>query len=218
VLADLQHDLAREVADGLPTAIAVHCDVTKSEDTRLLAAAAIEAFGRVDILINNAGGAMFHHQSFWELSEEHWDLIVDVNLKSAWLCALAMLPAMRQQGRGKIVNIASIAALVGNSGRVAYAASKGGVISLTRAMARELGPFGITVNAVAPGLIEMPHPHVSYTPEVFAQMKESRLAVQQIKRTGQPDDIANAVLFFASRESDFITGQLLPVDGGTAFN
>jgi 3-oxoacyl-[acyl-carrier protein] reductase len=218
VLADIQLELATEVADSLDSAIAVQCDVSVADDTERVAASALETFGRIDILVNNAGGALFEPKPLDELSEEEWDKVVDVNLKGTWLCTRAVVPAMREAGRGKIVNIGSISPLLGNPGRAAYAASKGGVVGLTHTMARELGPFGITVNCVAPGLIEIPHPKSAYSPAEFERMKARRLEVQPVKRLGQMDDVSNAVLFFASAESDFVTGQLLPVDGGTVLH
>jgi 3-oxoacyl-[acyl-carrier protein] reductase len=218
VLADIQLELATEVADSLQNAIAVRCDVSVAGDAERAAHRALEAFGRIDILVNNAGGALFAPKPLDELSEEDWDKIVDINLKGMWLCTKAVVPAMRAAGRGKIINIGSISPLLGNPGRVAYAASKGGVVGLTHTMARELGQFGITVNCVAPGLIVIPHPKSAYSPEEFERMKARRLEVQSVKRLGQMDDVSNAVLFFASAESDFVTGQLLPVDGGTVLH
>ncbi|HEY1518019.1 MAG TPA: SDR family NAD(P)-dependent oxidoreductase [Solirubrobacteraceae bacterium] len=218
VLADIQFELATAVADSLANAIAVECDVSCASDTERVAARALEAFGRIDILVNNAGGALIAPKPLDELSEEDWDKIVDVNLKGMWLCTKAVLPAMRDAGRGRIVNIGSISPMLGNPGRAAYAAAKGGVVGLTRTMARELGSFGITVNCVAPGLIEIPHPKSAYSPAEFERMKARRLEVQAVKRLGQMDDVSDAVLFFASTESDFVTGQLLPVDGGTVLH
>jgi len=218
VLADIQLDLATTVAESLTDAIAVRCDVSSAADAEHVAASALETYGRIDVLVNNAGGALSPPTPLDQLSEQDWDKIVDVNLKGIWLCSKAVLPAMREAGRGKIVNIGSISPLLGNPGRAAYAASKGGVIGLTHTMARELGPFGITVNCVAPGLIEVPHPKTAYSPEELERMKARRLEVQSVKRFGQMDDVSDAVLFFASAESDFVTGQLLPVDGGTVLH
>jgi len=218
VLADRQVDLAQEVADTLPEAIVVECDVSRAADVGRVAAAALDTFGRIDILVNNAGGSFIPPVAVWEMDEADWDRIVEPNLKGLWLASRAVIPAMQEAGRGKIVNIASAGALAGTPGRSAYIASKGGVVSLTRTMAGELGPFGITVNAVAPGLIEIPHPKTSYSAEDFETMKVLGLQKQPIKRIGQMDDVSDAVLFFASSESDFVTGQLLVVDGGTLYH
>jgi NAD(P)-dependent dehydrogenase (short-subunit alcohol dehydrogenase family) len=217
VVVDIQDALARSVAASLPEAIAVHCDVTSEADTLRMAEAALAAFGRIDILVNNAGGSLFSPRPFWELPEPDWNQIVDVNLKGQWLCIRAVLDTMRSAGRGRIVNIASMAAVRGSSGRAAYAAAKGGVVSFTRTLAVELGPFGITVNCVAPGYIEIPHPKTAYTDEQRAAMRANRLAIQPIRRLGEMDDVSNAVLFFASPENDFITGELLAVDGGANY-
>src|SRR5579884_4423112 len=124
VLADIQLELATEVAGSLTDAIAVRCDVSNADDVERMAARALEAFGRIDILINNAGGALSPPAPLDELSEADWDKIVDVNLKGIWLCTKAVLPAMRDAGRGKIVNIGSISPMLGNPGRAAYAASR----------------------------------------------------------------------------------------------
>jgi 3-oxoacyl-[acyl-carrier protein] reductase len=217
VLADLQEEMAKEVAAELPDARPVRCDVTDIEDTQRLVDTTLDAYGRVDILVNNAGGSLIHPVPLWEMAETDWDKIVTVNLKGLWLVSRAVVPAMRDAGRGKIVNIASAGALLGTLGRAAYVASKGGVVSLTRTMAGELGPLGITVNTVAPGLVEIPHPKTSYSDADFEKMKVGALQVQPIKKIGTMDDVSNAVLFLASAESDFMTGQLLVVDGGRAF-
>jgi NAD(P)-dependent dehydrogenase (short-subunit alcohol dehydrogenase family) len=214
VLADVLEDRVKETAASLPGAIAVRCDVSKPADTERLAAEAVKAFGRIDILVNNAGGAINAARPFWELSEPDWDTIIDVNLKGTWNCTRAVLPSMRAAGRGKIVNISSTAALRAVEGRGAYGASKGGVVSLTYTMASELGPFGITVNAVAPGLVEVPHPKKTFTAAEYAVMKEGAIKSQPIKRVCTMDDISDAVLFLVSSESDFVTGQVLAVNGG----
>jgi 3-oxoacyl-[acyl-carrier protein] reductase len=215
VVADLQGDLAEEVAAELPEAIAVRCDVSDAADTERMAAEAVSAFGQIDILVNNAGGALFPERPFWEIGEADWDRTLNLNLKGLWLCTCAVLPSMRQSGRGKVVNIASTAAVQAIWGRAAYGASKGAVVALTKTMACEVGPFGITVNAVAPGLVEVPHPKKSFSPEDYERMKAQALESQAIKRVSQMDDISDAVLFFASSESDLITGQLMVVNGGS---
>ncbi len=218
VLADVREEKVKETAATLPDAIAVTCDVRSAADVDALAAAALDAYGRIDILINNAGGAIVAVKSVWEVDESDWDKIVEINLKGMWLCSKAVFPTMRDNGRGKIVNIASTAGLSAVAGRAAYAAAKGGVISATRTMAAELGPFGITVNAIAPGYVEVPHPKETYSFEDAERMKAGTIMSQAIKRVGTMDDMADVALFFASRASDFVTGQVLAVNGGNLFH
>lgn len=219
VFADLQEDLAHEVADVLPgPTLVVRCDVGRADDTERLAAMTLQEFGSIDILVNNAGGSLIPPVPVWELPETDWDRILTANLKGLWLTTKAAIPAMKAKGRGKVVNISSAGVLSGTPGRAAYVASKGGIMTLTRSMAGELGPLGITVNTVAPGMIEIPHPKTSYSADDFERMKVRGLQIQPIKRIGQMDDVSNAVLFFASAESDFVTGQMLVVDGGASYH
>jgi len=218
VLADVRAEMVKETAATLPDAIAVTCDVSSSADVDAMAAAALEAYGRIDILINNAGGAIVAIKSVWDVDESDWDKIIEINLKGMWLCSKAVFPSMRDTGRGKIVNIASTAGLSSVPGRAAYSAAKGGVISATRTMATELGPFGITVNAIAPGYVEVPHPKETYTAEDAERMKAGTIMSQAIKRVGTMEDMADVALFFASHASDFVTGQVLAVNGGNLFH
>jgi NAD(P)-dependent dehydrogenase (short-subunit alcohol dehydrogenase family) len=218
VLADVRAELVEKTASNLPDAISVVCDVSSASDVDAMVAAALDAYGRIDILVNNAGGAIIAAKPVWEIDESDWDTIVDINLKGMWLCSKAAFPAMRDNGRGKIVNIASTAALSAVGGRAPYAAAKGGVVAATHTMAAELGPFGITVNAIAPGYVEVPHPKETYTAEEAEMMKQGSIGSQAIKRVGTMDDMADVVLFFASRASDFVTGQVLAVNGGNLFH
>lgn len=214
VLCDILDEMAAETAASLPDAISVKCDVSNADDVARVVEAALDAYGRIDILVNNAGGAIGSAKPFWDLPEDEWNTIIDVNLKGSWYFTKAVLPAMRQQGRGKIVNIVSTAALRSVPGRGAYGAAKGGVQSFTYTMASEIGPFGITINSVAPGLVEVPHPKKTFTAEDYEKMKEGAIRSQPIKRVCNMNDISDAVLFLASAESDFITGQTLAVNGG----
>jgi NAD(P)-dependent dehydrogenase (short-subunit alcohol dehydrogenase family) len=214
VLCDILEDMVAEAAATLPEAISIKCDVSNPDDVARMVEVALAAFGRIDILINNAGGAIASAKSFWDVPDDEWNTIIDVNLKGAWLCTKAVLPAMREAGRGKVVNVTSTAALRAVPGRGVYGAAKGGVVSLTYTMANEVGPFGITVNSVAPGLVEVPHPKQTFTAEAYELMKAEAIAAQPIKRVCHMDDISDAVLFLASAESDFITGQTLAVNGG----
>jgi len=218
VLADLQEDMAAEVAAALPDAIAVRCDVSDNSETERMAAMTLERYGRIDIIVNNAGGSLVPPVPVWQMPEADWDRIIAANLKGVWLATRAVVPAMIEQGRGKIVNISSAGVFSGTPGRAAYIASKGGIASLTRTMAGELGPHGITVNTVAPGMIEIPHPKTSYSAQDWENMKTRGMQIQAIKRIGQMDDVSSAVLFFASAESDFVTGQLMVVDGGVSYH
>lgn len=209
VLADLDEAanygsaLAIEEQTGSRT-FAVRCDVSKKEDVDALVSAAVEKFGRVDILVNNAG--IFPFKSFAEMTEADWDKVMDVNLKGVFMLSQAAAKVMPDGG--KIVTISSIASLVGFEGLTHYCASKGGVNGWTRALALELAPRKINVNVVAPGAIN--------TPGATMTEEQQRNIMPQIpwKRAGQPEDIAHAVVFLASPGADYITGQVLVVDGG----
>ncbi|MDH3300699.1 MAG: glucose 1-dehydrogenase [Acidimicrobiia bacterium] len=186
--------------------VGVTADVSVAEGAEALVAGAVDAFGRVDILVNNVGIARDKYLS--KMSEEDWDDVLRVNLKSQFLCCRAVSPLMMEQGHGRIVNVSSRAWL-GGSGQANYAASKGAVVSLTRTLALEMARFGVTANCVAPALVDTP---------LFRGLKEEvqeRLAkTVPMGRVGTPEDIGNAVLFLASDESSYITGQTLYVCGG----
>ncbi|MDH3294859.1 MAG: glucose 1-dehydrogenase [Acidimicrobiia bacterium] len=184
----------------------VTADVSVADGADALVAGAVEAFDRVDILVNNVGIARDKYLS--KMSEEDWDDVLRVNLKSQFLCCRAVSPLMMEQGYGRIVNVSSRAWL-GGSGQANYAASKGAVVSLTRTLALEMAKFGVTANCVAPALVDTP---------LFRGLKEEvqeRLAkTVPMGRVGTPEDIGNAVLFLASEESSYVTGQTLYVCGG----
>jgi NAD(P)-dependent dehydrogenase (short-subunit alcohol dehydrogenase family) len=196
---------------------ASHLDVTDPTSVRDFVQRAAASLGDIDILVNNAAisGAL-RLEPFTEISTELWDRVMAVNVRGSFECAKAVVPAMKARSRGKIINIASGTALKGSPGLLHYVASKGAVISMTRAMARELGDYRINVNCIAPGLTlsENMIDHPSYTPEVVGKNIDSRA----LKREAVPDDIVGALLFLASPGSDFITGQTLPVDGGSVMN
>lgn len=166
----------------------------------------VEDWGHIDVLVNNAG--IIRDNFVSRISEEDWDAVLDVNLKGAFLCVKAVLSQMKEQQYGKIVNIASRAWL-GNVGQANYSASKGGLISLTRTLALELARFQINVNAVAPGLIDTP-----MTQKLPEEVRQRLIQLQPTKKIGSVDDIAQAVGFLASDHAQFITGQVLHVDGG----
>ncbi len=188
-------------------------DVTREEDTRRMAAEAADMFGRIDILINNA--AYYYgvtRKPFTEVEEEHWDRMMAVNVKGPWLCTRAVFPYMEAQGKGKIVNLASEVFFTGSHGFVHYVASKGGVIGLTRALAVELGPHNICINAVAPGFTD------TEASRTLANVEKYDTSRTPLKRLETPEDLVGIVTFLASDESDFMTGQTILVDGGRAMH
>lgn len=189
--------------------IGLKADVSNSEDVNGLIEKTIEKFGRIDILVNNAG--IYPFKPLTEMEESEWDRVLDVNLKGIFNCTKAVLPHMTKQKSGNIVNIASIAgAVVGYSNLVHYSASKGGVLGFTRSAAIDLAQYKIRVNAIAPGVVETPSVKESMDSETSKQF----IQMVPLKRMGQPIDIAKAVVFLASDDSSYITGQMIIVDGG----
>ncbi len=214
VIADIADTASKELVAQLGSATAVTTDVSNSGACDAMVAAAEEAFGGVDLLFACAGGAIIPPRKVWELSEDEWDFLVDVNLKGQWLCSKAVMPSMRRRGGGVIVNISSTGGLNGAPGMSAYGAAKAGLINLTKTMAQEFSPFGIRVNSVAPGFIRVEHPKTVFTEEQFDQMGQQWVKRQCIKRVGQTFDIANVATFLASSDADFISGQVIAVAGG----
>jgi len=169
-------------------------------------------FGGVDILVNNAAYFMTVWKGpFWEMAVEEFDKAMAVNVRGSWLCAKAAFPYMKKQGKGKIINISSGTALNGSPNYIHYVTSKGAIIAMTRAMAREMGDYNICVNTVAPGFVE------TEGRQVEPAFSASRVANRSLKRVQVENDLVGTVLFLASPESDFMTGQLLNVDGGANF-
>jgi NAD(P)-dependent dehydrogenase (short-subunit alcohol dehydrogenase family) len=192
--------------------LTLRTDITNEKDTTEMAKKTVERFGEIDILVNNAaiwGGIAL--KPFYETSVEEWDKMMAVNLKGMFLCCKAVFPYMKKQQRGKIVNIASVAVLFAPPFTLHYNTSKGGVVVLTRTMARELGEFNINVNCVAPGLV-WNEPSKGQIPE--EEFKRD-ISTRCLKRAQQPEDLLGAVMFFSSKYSDFVTGQTLVVDGGS---
>ena len=190
-------------------ALAVRCDVAKADEVKALMDAAVQAFGRIDILVNNAG--ITRDGLLMMMKEEDFDAVINANLKGAFLCMKAASRLMMKQRWGRIVNLSSVVGLRGNAGQVNYAASKAGVIGMTKSLAKELATRGVTVNAVAPGFID-----TDMTAAMPQAAREATLASIPMGRMGAPEDVAKAVAFLASDEAAYVTGQVLAVDGGMA--
>lgn len=200
-------ETAAEIAKlGVETK-AVRCDVTDSAQVNELVEKVKEEMGSVDVLVNNAG--ITRDGLLVRMKEEDFDAVIAVNLKGTYNFTRAAAPIMMKQRSGRIVSISSIVGLQGNAGQVNYAASKAGVIGITKSVARELAPRGVTVNAIAPGYVETP-----MTAVLPDKVKEAMLGAIPAGRYGQPEDIANAVAFLCSEDASYITGQVLSVDGG----
>lgn len=195
-----------------PDVIRVQADVSRSEDCKRMVDTARAVFGRVDVLVNNAGITGSRQATVAHLTPlEEWERVLAVNLTGVFLGCYHVLPIMMEQGRGKIINIASVAGLVAFPGRCAYTASKGGVIQLTRSLAVDYAPYHINVNAICPGMIE-----TNMTRWRLEQPELRREVLDRIPwgRIGTPQDVAEAAVFLASRDADYITGHALVVDGG----
>jgi NAD(P)-dependent dehydrogenase (short-subunit alcohol dehydrogenase family) len=196
--------------------MAVAVDVTSPEKTCAMAEAAVSAYGRIDVLVNNAGMYTgIKKRSFAEIPPEEWDKVMAVNLKGLFLCAQAVYPAMKRQGKGKIINISSGTIFSGTPFFVHYVTSKAGVIGFTRALARELGSDNIAVNAVTPGLtLSGPQQRDVLTAEQLADRRRRRC----FQRDQFPEDLVGTIIFLASDDSNFITGQTINVDGGASMH
>lgn len=199
--------VAEEIRAKGRRAIASQTDVSSGTATEELVAAVVTELGRIDILVNNAG--ITRDGLIMRMSEEDWDVVLDVNLKGTFNCTKAAVKRMIRQRSGRIVNVTSIMGITGNGGQANYAASKAGIIGLTKSTAKEVGSRGITCNAVAPGWVQTQM--TEHLPEALA---EQVLKQVSLGRLGKPEDIASAVLFLSSEASSYITGQVLVVDGG----
>ena len=189
--------------------LAVRCDVADSAQVKALMGEALKVFGRIDILVNNAG--ITRDGLLMMMKETDFDDVINTNLKGAFLCMKAVARTMMKQRYGRIVNLSSVVGLRGNAGQVNYAASKAGVIGMTKSLAKELASRGVTVNAVAPGFME-----TDMTAAMPEAAKPATLAAIPMGRMGAAEDVAKAVAFLASEEAGYITGQVVAVDGGMA--
>ena len=211
-LVDLMHvDQAELVAEEIRAtgrrAVALRADVTRLDEAEASVAAAVRELGRLDLLVCNAG--ITRDGASWKMSEQAWDEVVDVNLKGCFTFCRAAAPVFRAQRSGCIVTIASINGLRGKFGQANYAASKAGVIGLTRALARELGPSGVTVNCVAPGMVRS-----DMTDRLPSDVLARAVSESALGRIGEPEDVASVVAFLCSADARHVTGVVLPVDGG----
>ncbi|MTK11731.1 MAG: 3-oxoacyl-[acyl-carrier-protein] reductase [Clostridiaceae bacterium] len=200
-------DVIKEIESKGSKAIAVQGDVSVFSDAENIVKKAVEVFGSLDILINNAG--ITKDGLVLRMKEEDFDKVIDVNLKGAFNCIRHAAPVMVKQKGGKIVNISSVVGVTGNAGQINYSAAKAGIIGVTKSAARELASRGINVNAVAPGFIQ-----TDMTEVLSDKVKESTLNSIPLKRFGSAQDIANMVAFLVSPSADYITGQVINVDGG----
>ena len=218
VVADLNVERAESVAAEVRAAgrdaLAVRTDVSSEESTRAMVEAAVGRFGRVDVLVNNAAiFSTIQMKPFDQISVDEWDGMMAVNLRGVFLCCKAVAPIMRQQRSGKIVNIASVVVDLGRADYLHYVTSKAGVIGMTRALANELGDFGVNVNAISPGPVQTEIPRGTMDEEQWTKL----VGGQAVKRRIVPDDLVGTAIFLASKESDLITGQTILVDGGSRF-
>ncbi len=205
--ADHAAGVADEVRRAGGTAAAMTLDVTDAENVGAVVAAVVEQFGRLDVLVNNAG--ITRDQLLLRMKREDWDAVLATNLTAAFTASQAVLKPMLKQRWGRIINMTSVAGQLGNAGQVNYAASKAGLIGFTKALAHEVASRNITVNAVAPGLID-----TDMTRELAQGPREDWAARVPARRLGTPDDVAAAVVFLASDEASYITGHVLAVNGG----
>lgn len=221
VICEIDAEAARAVAGQLEqdgfAALAVATDITDEQSVAAMVNTVINTYGRIDILVNNA--AMFatvpmSRAPFDQIDPSEWDRMMTINLKGTWLVCRAVIPVMRKQGYGKIINISSGTALKGSNSRIHYVTSKAGIIGFTKSLAQEVGCDGICVNCVAPGsTLSEEDPD-----ENIIKMRTGASSTRALKRVQKPEDLVGAVSFFASADSDFITGQTLVVDGGSCMH
>ncbi len=207
ILAEAAREAALKLSGGGVKAISVAGDVSKPESVDAMFKASLEEFGRVDVLVNNAGIA--RDNLLLRLDAKDWDMVMNVNLKGAFLCIKAASRIMMKNRWGRIINISSVVGVMGNAGQANYAASKAGLIGLTKSAAKELAGRNITVNAVAPGYIQ-----TEMTEKLPESAKDFFLSIVPLKRAGKPEDVAGVVSFLASDLAEYVTGQVIHCDGG----
>jgi len=202
--------LRKQIVANGGKAVAIQADVTVASDVESLVKRTVEEFGTVDILVNNAG-SLIERLRLLEMSEERWDQVVDLNLKSAFLCCKAVASLMMERKTGAIINLSSIAGRNGGAlGSLHYSSAKGGLISFTKGLAKELAPFGIRVNAVSPGVIDTPYHEQFSSPE----MMKNYVNAIPLGRVGNSDDVAKVIAFLASDASGYLVGETIEVNGG----
>lgn len=207
-LSDSSEKVAAGIVASGGQAVAVQGDVSKSEDVARIVEAAVNTWGRLDILINNAG--VTRDNLLLRMSEDDWDTVLDTNLKSIYLCCRAAIkPMLKARCGGRIINLSSIIGLTGNAGQINYAASKAGIIGLTKSLAKELASRQVTVNAIAPGFII-----TDMTDKLSEEFHQALIKRIPLESLGTPEDVAAAVAFLVSEEGRYITGQTLTIDGG----
>ncbi|PID30999.1 beta-ketoacyl-ACP reductase [Candidatus Saccharibacteria bacterium] len=202
------HAVVDEIKERGGEAVAMQCDVADGDDVAAMMQKIIEDFGRIDILVNNAG--ILIPQPFDETTPDAWDKNMETNLRGTYNCIKAVSKPMKEQRAGKVVNVSSISSIVGSLTSAPYAASKAGVDALMKTLAPEFGPYNITINSVAPGPVETELFTSNYSKETADKLAQST----PMGRLATPEDVAKVILFFASSDSDFVTGQTLIVDGG----
>ena len=207
--AEALEGVAQEIKTLGRQSLAVTADVSSSEDVNRLIETAAKEFGKIDILVNNAG--VTRDNLLMKMTDEEWDTVLNIDLKSAFLCTRAVIRHMLRQRSGRIISIASVVGMIGNAGQANYASAKAGVIGFTKSIAKEVGSRGITVNAIAPGYIQ-----TKMTEQLNDEQRQEMLKHIPLASLGTPRDVAEAVAFLASEEARYITGHVLNVDGGMA--
>lgn len=211
IIVDSKYEGALEVAKEVEAtgrkALPVKCNIADVQQIDEMVKTVQEKFQKIDILVNNAG--VTRDNLMMRMQEADWDLVLDVNLKGPFLLVKALSPIMMRQRYGRIINVASVVGLMGNAGQTNYSASKGGLIAFTKSVAKELASRNITCNAVAPGFIETP-----MTEKLPDTIKQSYIKAIPLSRFGKADDVASTIIFLASEEAGYITGQVIGIDGG----